>query len=159
MEPADLARHLLAAGPPSAAEARHWAGEAGRRAMAMLAYEDAAGWFAVAAGLAGEPAVRADLLLALGGVAFGQGDAAGARSAFARVIALEPASLEARVGLGWASLAAGRAEEAARVWRPLVGAVDDATTLDRMARLFAATGDRGAEARARARLKGAGTRP
>ena len=94
-----------------------------------------------------------DALLALGGVALSQGDAAAARSAFERALAVAPASLEARVGLGWASLTAGNADEAARIWRPLVGSVADLATLDRMARLFAAVGDREAAEQALARLK------
>lgn len=86
VEPVDLARHFLAAGPGVADRARRYATDAGRRAMAMLAYEEAAMWFAQAAGVAAggpvDPAERTELLLALGEAREASGDRARARSTY-----------------------------------------------------------------------------
>ncbi len=99
------------------------------------------------------------VLVALGEVALKQGDAATGEAAFARAQALAPASVEARVGRGWARLVAGRPEEAAALWRPVVSETRDAATLLRMAEIFHALGDREAAAAARATLARLGVRP
>jgi tetratricopeptide (TPR) repeat protein len=88
VDPVDLARHFLAAGPGSTAEGVRYAGEAGRRAMAMLAYEDAEAWFGQAAALARDQAPgvgaaeRAELLLALGDAQEASGARAAARRSY-----------------------------------------------------------------------------
>lgn len=85
VEPVDLARHFLAAGPTAAREARRYATEAGRRAMTMYAYEDAARWFTRALGVAGAGMAedgRATLLLALGEAQEAKGDRAAARRTY-----------------------------------------------------------------------------
>ena len=93
VEPVDLAGHFLAAGPATGAKAARYAAEAGRRAMAMLAYEEAALWLghAVAAteGAGGDPdpAGQAALLLALGEAEEASGDRAGARSTYLQAAA------------------------------------------------------------------------
>jgi len=88
VDPVDLARHFLAAGPGSAAEGVRYAREAGRRAMAMLAYEDAAAWFGQAAALARHQAPgvgaaeRTELLLALGDAQEASGTRSTARRSY-----------------------------------------------------------------------------
>ena len=86
VEPADLARHFMAAGPDLAPQAAAYAREAGRQAMAMLAYEEAAAWLAQAAGAAGagpvDPGPRAEFLLELGEAQEASGDRAGARATY-----------------------------------------------------------------------------
>ena len=91
-------------------------------------------------------------LLLLGDVVLSLNDAAAGVAVYDRALALDPASLEARVGRGWASLVAGRDEEAARFWRPVVDQAEDPATLEQMVKLYHALGDREAEAAAGARL-------
>jgi tetratricopeptide (TPR) repeat protein len=79
-------------------------------------------------------------------------DAATAREAFERALRLQPGNVAARIGLGWASLLQRRPAEAAALWRPVVSLTRDPGTLGRMTELFAALGDREAEATARAAL-------
>jgi hypothetical protein len=97
-----------------------------------------------------------DSWMLLGEASLALADPATARHAFERALALRPGSVEARIGLGWASLLDRRPGEAAALWRPVVERTRDPGTLARMAELFAALGDRQAEAAARARL---GERP
>ncbi len=121
VEPVDLARHFLAAGPSAASRAAVYATEAGRRAMAMLAYEEAVTWFTHAAHLtaaAGGAAGRAELLLALGDAQEASGDRAGSRSTY-----LDAAG---------AARAAGRADLLASAALGMSGTVGfEVTMLDR----------------------------
>ncbi len=64
-----------------------------------------------------------------------------AREAYGRALALEPENTEARAGLGWVELRAGRPELAARAWRPIIHQVQDVATLRRMDSLFRQLGD------------------
>ena len=91
-------------------------------------------------------------LLVLGDVVMSQGDAEAGAAIFDRALALDPASLEARIGRGWASLIAGRREEAAAWWRPVAGAARDTATLGAMVQLYRSLGEREAEAAAAAGL-------
>ena len=97
------------------------------------------------------------VLLVLGDVVLSQGDAESGAAIYDRALALDPSSVEARVGRGWASFIAGRSDEAARWWRPVVDAARDPATLEEMVKLYHTLGDREAEAAAAAalaRLKG-----
>lgn len=90
--------------------------------------------------------------LVLGDVMLSQGDAAAGARVFDQALAINPASLEARLGRGWASFIAGQGEEAARWWRPAVEATRDPATLEEMVRLYRTLGDHAAEAAAAATL-------
>jgi tetratricopeptide (TPR) repeat protein len=92
------------------------------------------------------------LQVALGMVCVRLGDLPPALAAFERAEELDPASLDARIGHGWALVLAGRTGEAAGVWRPVVALTRDSDTLRRMIALYQALGDREAESRARAAL-------
>jgi len=91
-------------------------------------------------------------LLLLGEVDLLREDASGAESAFSRVATLAPGNTRARIGLGWANLMARRVVEAARLWRPVIGAAQDPATLERMIDVFKAVGDDAAAAEAAAAL-------
>jgi tetratricopeptide (TPR) repeat protein len=91
-------------------------------------------------------------LLQLGDVVLSLNDAAAGVAIYDRAMAIDPGSLEARVGRGWASLVAGRDDEAGRFWRPVVDQAEDPATLEQMVKLYHALGDREAEAAASARL-------
>jgi hypothetical protein len=84
--PAEIAHHLLLAGPDVANEAAELAQLAGDRAAAVLAFEDAVAWYERALRAFDRAAVdrprRALLLLALGDARRGCGDRAGARAEF-----------------------------------------------------------------------------
>jgi hypothetical protein len=67
-------------------------------------------------------------------------------------MALDPGNLEARLGRGWASVVAGRREEAAQVWRPAVEHTDDPLTLMEMVNLYRSLNDAGAAVAAETRL-------
>jgi len=85
-------------------------------------------------------------------IALSQNNGARARVCYEQVLAIDPARTSARVGLGWAALVSRDAVGAARIWRPLIGQTNDPPTLERMAQLFAALGDRSGETQARAAL-------
>ncbi len=96
-------------------------------------------------------------LIDLGAVGYETNDAALAVGALERAVQSHPESAEARVGLGWAYLAAGRDADAAAVWRPQVTTTMDPVTLQRMRELFAQRGDAAGAAeaeRALAAVKG-----
>ncbi len=96
-------------------------------------------------------------LIDLGAVGYETNDAALAVGALERAVQSHPESAEARVGLGWAYLAAGRDADAAAVWRPQVTTTMDPGTLQRMRELFAQRGDAAGAAeaeRALAAVKG-----
>ncbi len=86
-------------------------------------------------------------------------DAAAAERAYQQALVIRPGSPEAQIGLGWSSMIARRAAEAAARWRPVIAATRDPHTLERMVELYHALGDRAAEAEARTALTRAGGRP
>lgn len=92
VEPVDLARHFLAAGAPVAGKAVQYAAEAGRRAMELLAYEEAGVWFGRAAevtsGGSSVAAGRSMVLLALGEAQEASGERARARDTYLNAGAL-----------------------------------------------------------------------
>jgi hypothetical protein len=90
--------------------------------------------------------------LLLGDVMLSQGDATAGAGAFDHAMALDPSSVEARLGRGWASFIAGQSEEAARWWRPAVEGARDPATLEAMVKLYRTLGDHEAEAAAAATL-------
>ena len=99
--------------------------------------------------------VRSDDLptaLLLGEVYLISNEAARATDAYRQALNLDPGSVPALVGLGWAALAAQRPEDAARTWRGVIGLTRDGATLRRMAELYQALGDAAAAAEARAAL-------
>ncbi len=105
-EAAVIATHLLAAG---AGEAGAWSVRAGDRAVAAMAWEEAAGHYerALASLASGEDDVRADALAGLGRARLLAGDLDGARSAFANLAALArslgSSDLLARAALGFSA--------------------------------------------------------
>ncbi|WP_433298197.1 ATP-binding protein [Pseudonocardia sp. CA-142604] len=111
-DPAVIAHHLLQAGPEHRVQAAGSAAQAGERAAAVAAYEDAAQWYArAAAALEGgtdgaPPARRADMLVAQGEALVAAGDPATARGAFREAAGLGrrlgSATLVARAALGLA---------------------------------------------------------
>jgi len=80
-------------------------------------------------------------LIDLGAVGYETNDPALAVGALERAVQSHPESADARIGLGWAYLAAGRDAEAAAIWRPQVTTTTDPATLLRMRELFAQRGD------------------
>ena len=91
-------------------------------------------------------------LLLLGDVTLSQGDAEAGAGIYERALALDPSSVEARVGRGWASLIAGRSQEAALWWHPVAASARDPATLRQMVTIFGTLGDHEAEAAAAAAL-------
>ncbi len=83
-----------------------------------------------------------DVLLELG-----RGDQA--REAYERARRLEPANVEARIGIGWTQVRAQRPELAAQTWAPLVS---DPATLRAMATVFERAGNTAALEAARRAL-------
>jgi hypothetical protein len=79
-------------------------------------------------------------------------DAPGAERAYQQAMGLRPQNPEPRIGLGWASMVARRADQAAARWRPVISATRDPHTLERMIEVFHALGDAAAENEARAAL-------
>ena len=92
------------------------------------------------------------LQLAIGKVCVRLGDFAAGAAAFERAEALDPSNVDARIGRGYAALFAGRQQEAASIWRPVVAQTRDSDTLRGMIELYQAIGDRETEVRARATL-------
>lgn len=84
-----------------------------------------------------------DALLSLGAVGYESGDYPLAIAALEQAIRTHPESHDAKIGLGWAYLAAGRTLDAAAVWKPEVTRTLDPATLRRMRELFASLGDAG----------------
>ncbi len=93
-----------------------------------------------------------DLLLPLGEALMRLGELRLAATAYARAEQLSPGNVQARIGRGWVSLLAGRAEEAAALWRPVVASTRSAPTLERMRALYRGLGDQAAAAEAEAAL-------
>lgn len=98
-------------------------------------------------------------LIALGDTYVGAGRTQTAVEAFGRALEIEPGNVPARVGLGWAALAARQPADAARLWRDVIDLTRDGATLQRMADVYHALGDRESEARARAALARLGGTP
>jgi hypothetical protein len=59
----------------------------------------------------------------------------------------------ARIGRGWVSDLSGRPDEAARLWRPVIGSTRSPATLMRMVELYRQIGDGAAAAEAEATLR------
>ena len=91
--------------------------------------------------------------LLLGDTALRQNDPGTAARSFEQALRLRPESVAARVGMGWATLFAGRERDAAGWWRPVIASTTDPATLQRMASLFATLGDATAAAEAKATLR------
>ena len=104
---AELAHHFWHAGIAAgmASQAIEYSSRAGRRAVAQLAYEDAAGHYERALGLVGERDRRCALLLDLGEARLRAGDIPASREAFAAAAAL---ARELRDGVALAQAALGR---------------------------------------------------
>ncbi len=99
-----------------------------------------------------------DILLELGAVGYEMGDLDVSVNALERAIQIQPESVPARIGLGWAYVGQGREREAAMAWRPVVTAAHDAATLRRMVQVFRTTGDATSAAVAEAALERGGSR-
>ena len=95
-----------------------------------------------------------EVLLPLGETLLRLGDLRLAAMAYARAEQVSPGNVQARIGRGWVSLAAGRAREAAELWRPVIGLTRNAATLERMRDLYRSLGDRAAVAEAETGLRG-----
>jgi tetratricopeptide (TPR) repeat protein len=112
-EPAAIAAHLLEAGGAHAEDAARWSVHAGERALAILAWEEAAAQFgrALAAETGGDDDLRAAALAGLGRSRLLCGDEARAAEAFAELAALGrrlgSATLLANAALGWSADIAG----------------------------------------------------
>ena len=91
-------------------------------------------------------------IIALGDTYLRAGMAAQATAAYQRALSLDPGNAQVRVGLGWAALIGGEPAEAARLWHDIIDLTRDGATLQRMADVFHALGDRESEARALAAL-------
>lgn len=90
--------------------------------------------------------------IALGEVLLTMNDTYAAAATFDEAMAIDPGNLEARLGRGWASLMAGRPNEAARLWRPAVERTNDVETLEQMVALYRSLNDPGAAVAAETRL-------
>lgn len=64
-----------------------------------------------------------------------------AQRAYETALSLDPGEVQSRIGLGWVQLTLGHPEEAARTWRPVIGAARDDSTLRVMQGLFEKLGD------------------
>jgi hypothetical protein len=113
---AEIAYHYLRAGSQVSELAAQFAQQAGDRAMELLGFEDAAGWYdqalrALDGAPAVEPARRARIELALGEARRGAGDRTGARHQFLQAAAFARRSgrvdILARAALGLGSGVAG----------------------------------------------------
>ena len=94
-----------------------------------------------------------DVLLAQGDNLVHRGEARRAREVFLHAERVMPGNAQARIGLGWATLLDGDVAQAATLWRPVIDFVDDPATLQRMAEVYARTGDREAADAVRARQR------
>jgi len=84
-------------------------------------------------------------MLLLGDTAMRQDDLETSVRAFNRALQLKPESVAAKIGLGWVNLRAGRNQDAAAYWRPVIAETPDPATLVNMQRLFHSLGDTQAE--------------
>lgn len=99
-----------------------------------------------------------DALLELGAIGYETGDLNLSVGALERALQLQPGSIPARIGLGWAYLEGGREREAAAVWRSAVTSVADPGTLRRMREVFRNTGDEATAAEVGVRMARLGVR-
>jgi hypothetical protein len=97
-----------------------------------------------------------DVMLALADNLVHLGRYAAATDLYARTERVQPGNPRTRVGAGWAALLAGRTQEAAQIWRPMVTYVDDAGTLQRMFELYTTLNDDAAIAEVRERMRALG---
>jgi hypothetical protein len=97
-----------------------------------------------------------DVMLALADNLVHLGRYPAATDLYARVEQVQPGNPRTRVGAGWAALLGGHAQEATRIWRPMVNAVDDPGTLQRMFELYTAAHDAAALAEVRDRMRSLG---
>ena len=97
-----------------------------------------------------------DILLTLGETLLRLGDLRLAATAYARAEQVSPGNVQARIGRGWVSLAAGREREAAELWRPVIAATENGPTLERMLALYRSLGDPVAAAEVEAAMGRAG---
>lgn len=95
----------------------------------------------------------AEVLLPLGETLMRLGDLRLAAVAYARAEQVSPGNVQARIGRGWVSLLAGRSQEAADLWRPVIGATSNPATLERMRAVYQSLGDQAAAAQATAGLR------
>jgi hypothetical protein len=95
---------------------------------------------------------RIETWLRLGETNLVLNDGPQAESAYQNALMLDPQSVEAQIGLGWASLVSRKPNQAGNRWRPLVTLTRDPHTLRKMIELFDALGDPEAVAEARAVL-------
>ena len=98
----------------------------------------------------------AEILVTLGETLLRQGDLRLAALAYERAEQAAPGNVQARVGRGWVSLLAGREQEAAELWRPVIAATGNRPTLARMLDLYRRLGDREAAARVEAAMRALG---
>ena len=92
-------------------------------------------------------------LLVSGELALQRNDVPAALTFFGTAERYHPSSVDAKVGLGWATLISGNVEEAGRIWRPVISLTADPVTLRRMIEVYARLGDAPAQAQAAARLQ------
>jgi hypothetical protein len=92
-------------------------------------------------------------LLLLGQVLLQKNDPIRAATAYERALRVDATSVDALVGAGWAALLQQHTDEAASLWRGVVGQTEDPQTLVRMMQLFESLGDHETAARASARLR------
>ena len=98
-----------------------------------------------------KPHFLAALLIA-GELALQRNDIPTALDDFGTAVRYHPSSVDAKVGLGWATLISGDIPEAARIWRPMVGITQDPNTLQRMVAVYERVGDEATRREAQARL-------
>jgi tetratricopeptide (TPR) repeat protein len=87
-----------------------------------------------------------------GGTLLALGRIEEARGAYERARALVPGDAVTLIGIGWTQMRSGRADLAARTWRPLVSSTHDPATLRAMAEAFDRAGDAAARDQARRTL-------
>jgi tetratricopeptide (TPR) repeat protein len=94
------------------------------------------------------------ILLPLGDAMLRSGDLKLAALAYGRAEQVSPGNAAARIGRGWASLLAGDRQQAAELWRPVIGATREPATLQRMLELYRSLGDAAAVAEVERSLAG-----
>ncbi len=72
--------------------------------------------------------------------------------AYEALMSVDPGNVAAIIGAGRVDVAAGRLQEAARLWRPMIDRTGEPAVLEEMARLFETVGDEASAKRARGRM-------